>query len=386
MLGVRQRLSGALKTLALSERQGMMHQMRCALTYSTMRSIVLPEKGVPASGYQIDENYKMPTLGAKDLLVKVQACGICHRDVLDRMGAFPFLRTPVIPGHEIAGTVKEIGPSVTDFKEGDHVVSLHWAACGECRGCIEKGSTACERASSTFLGITADGGYAEYCSLGQAGWVKVPDDAPFTSTEAATIQCTFGTVWSAAFVKGALKRGETILVSGASGGVGTAAVQMAKAYGCRVVATSTSESKTDYLRELGADLVVVEPSGNFHKRPEIKEAAVDMAFDAVGGPTFGACLRSVRKGGRVVLIGNVTVGEATIKLGYIILNRITIMGSDSCTRGELEDCMEFMIKHNIKPKPGKTYPLNEVTTAHEELESKRSTGRLVLQVDPEAKW
>eukprot|EP00164_Ancoracysta_twista_P013911 GFYU01022434.1.p1 GENE.GFYU01022434.1~~GFYU01022434.1.p1 ORF type:complete len:401 (-),score=88.79 GFYU01022434.1:8-1210(-) len=352
----------------------------------TMRGVVLNEPG-PISNLQYKTDLSIPEPTDNQVRVRVLACGVCHRDLLDRSGAFPFIQRPTILGHEIAGVVEKVAPGAnTHLSEGDLVASLHWAPCGGCAACIKGQTTQCRDNVSSFLGLTVNGGYADYVVNGASCFVPVPSG--WSAVEACSVMCTYGTVYHAGITRGRLEPGEHVLVTGATGGVGSAMVTIAKALGCEVTAvTSGNNSGKDsekYLKEeLGVHNVIVSPDGSFHKqlgglRP------VDMSFEAVGGPTFNSSLRSLRPGGRLVLVGNVTNAAAKLPLGLAIIKDLEIIGCDSCTPSELASVFNFMNAHNIRPRIASVLDLADVATAHEMLAERRVAGRVVVTTDADA--
>src|SRR5262249_39353387 len=155
--------------------------------------------------------------------VEVSACGVCHRDLLDRTGRFPFIQLPITPGHEAAGKVVAVGPEAS-FRIGDRVGTMHRDACGECRSCQRGETSCCERASSV-LGILADGGYARHLVVPESALFSVPEGPSLV--QAAVMHCTLGTAYRDLITLGKLEAGERVLITGANGGVGSAAVQIA---------------------------------------------------------------------------------------------------------------------------------------------------------------
>ena len=237
-----------------------------ATSPTSMRAVVLDQPSAVAPPHDVlhPRDVPVPAPAAGQVRVRVHATGVCHRDVLDRQGAFPFISRPSILGHEIgacswawwhgarphdarrvaAGVIDEVGEGVCNSRVGERVVSLHWAPCGTCQPCSRGDSTICANARHSFFGLTNDGGYAQYTVNGASAFVPVP--AGWAATEAAPVQCTHGTVWHAAIVKGRLQPGESVLVTGASGGVGSAAVQIFSAMGARVIALTSTPDKVQY--------------------------------------------------------------------------------------------------------------------------------------------
>ena len=194
---------------------------------------------------------------------------------------------------------------------------------------------------------------------------------------------TLPLVWHGAVTRGRLQPGERVLVTGATGGVGTAAVQLAKSLGCHVVAVTSNPAKADFLTRLGADDVIINTDAAPFFRDKRIGAGVHVAIEAVGAPTFGQSLRSLRPAGRLVLLGNVTVGTAETPIGLQILNGLEVIGSDSCSAGELARCFEFMRRTGIRPVIDREMRLEEYGEAQRMLEDKEATGRIVLRVNDE---
>jgi D-arabinose 1-dehydrogenase-like Zn-dependent alcohol dehydrogenase len=134
----------------------------------------------------------IPPLQPHQVQLRVSACGICYRDVLDRQGAFPFIKTPTILGHEIAGVVEQVGNSVTSLRSGDRVVTLHWEPCNKCEFCVAGASTLCKERNKTFIALSQNGGYAERCVIGASALVQC---AMPSAVDAAVVACTYGTTW-----------------------------------------------------------------------------------------------------------------------------------------------------------------------------------------------
>ena len=307
--------------------------------------------------------------GPNDVTIKVAACAVAYRDVLDRKGAFKFIRLPTVLGHEFSGTVVECGEKASErIKVGEPVVSLHWDQDAAWPSPLKVGG-----AVDTMFGISCDGGYAEYVTCPVGSIAKAPSHLPLE--DASCVVSTFGTVWWGAVARGGLKSGQRVLVTGASGGVGSSAVAIAKALGCFVVGVSSSVAKQDYLRSIGCDEVVITDD-----KSRFKASNIDCVIESVGGPTFASSLRATKPGGSIILLGNVENSVSELPLGYCILNSITIVGSDSIRRAELEaDLLPFMKKHNLRPTIQHVMPLEQAAQAHEMLEARQVSGRIILK-------
>lgn len=336
-----------------------------------MRAAVLDAIGGPFDCREVDE----PKVGDEDVLVRVTACGVCGRDLIDRRGGFPAMKLPTILGHEFAGEVVAVGSAVTAFRVGDRVANLHRPFCGECPSCAAGEQVDCERAWQSF-GHTVDGGYAELVAAHHRALVPVPPEIPLE--KAAPTACTAAVALRALRHHARLELGETVLVTGASGGVGMPAVQLARRMGARVIATTTSAGKADALRGIGADHVIVSPGGDFEK--EVRRlGGADVALELTGNATFRGALKSLRRRGRLVLVGNITTEKVSFNPGAVILVGLTIAGSHGCSRRDLLDCFELMRRGELDVVIDRALPLSAAGEAHDVLASRGATGRVVLR-------
>jgi D-arabinose 1-dehydrogenase-like Zn-dependent alcohol dehydrogenase len=339
-----------------------------------MKAIRLHETG-PAENLRYEE-VPRPEATAGHALVRVRAAGVCYRDIVDRRGGFPFMKRPVVPGHELSGDIVEVGGDCGDLRAGDRVVNMHRAPCGECEYCVAGQDPRCVRSAMMF-GLTIDGGYAEYVLAPAKCLVKIDDAIPFE--HACFLACTAGVALRGLRTRGGLRAGETVLVTGASGGVGVHALQIVKLLGARAVAVTSSAQKEAALREHGADEVVVAPGLAFHKEVQARTGGVHLVLDCVGAPTLNSAIRSVRPMGRVVVAGNVTVERHAINPGYLILNEVSLAGTSACSRAELEEVIAWVQEGRLRPVLAEVMPLAEAVAAHKRLEERGVAGRLVLQ-------
>jgi D-arabinose 1-dehydrogenase-like Zn-dependent alcohol dehydrogenase len=339
-----------------------------------MRALVLDEKNGP---FRMEER-EPPALEPGTVLLRVRACGVCHRDVIDRRGVFPYSTFPRVLGHEIAGDILEVGSGVTDFKVGDRVVTTHRPSCGECPSCKANEETRCERSLWSY-GMTVDGGYTEVCLAHAGTLVKIPDAVDYAP--ASFLHCTAAVALRALFERGRLSFGETVLVTGASGGVGMHALQLVRYAGARVIAATTSPAKVELLKMAGAREVVVLGPG-VRLQDEVRRLTggrgAELALELVGSPTWNGTMKSVCPGGRIVLVGNVLAERVELNPGYAILNEIEIIGSAGAKRGDLESVLHLAAKGFLSPVLAGTLPLEQAGEAHERLKNRDVTGRLVL--------
>ena len=311
-----------------------------------------------------------PSPARDEVVVAVEACGVCHRDCIDRAGRFAFVQVPITPGHEAVGRVVAVGPDVRAWRIGDRVASMHRDHCGDCPACARGETSLCERAAAV-LGLLVDGGYASWLRAPERGFYRVPDDVP--APLAAVLHCTFGTAYRGLVRAAGLAAGMRALVTGAAGGVGAAAVQVAARLGATVVAVVRRPEQAGAVEALGAHEVVVDAEGRFHKRVR----AVDVAIDGVGAPTFNPALRALRLGGTVVAVGNVVDARADVNLGYVITRALRIVGSSGATPADLG---EVLALHAARPltMPITTMPLADADRAQRALVAGGVHGRIVL--------
>ena len=325
-----------------------------------MKAIEISRPGSPDVLVQVDRPTPSPAAG--EVLVKVGAAGVNRPDVMQRMGHYP---PPPgitdIPGLEIAGVVERVGDGVDGWRAGDPVTAL-----------------------------VAGGGYAEYCVAPAQQCLPVP--AHVDVVHAAAIPETFFTVWTNVFERGRLKAGESILIHGGSSGIGTTAIQLARAFGSRVFATAGSTEKCAACERLGADRAINYRDSDFVA--VVKEATggkgVDVVLDMVGGDYFPRNMDALAMDGRLVSIAVLNGVKATINILTMMQRRLTLTGSTLRTRPVAEKgAIAMALRQHVWPllEAGKvapvihaTFPLREAAEAHRVMESGAHIGKLVLVV------
>lgn len=315
-----------------------------------------------------------PKPGPGEMVLKQNVTGICYRDILTQEGYFPRAELPIIPGHEISGTVIETGPGVTEFSVGDRVSSLIYRPCGVCGYCRSGRENLCPK--KQIYGETLQGSYAEYVTVHQDSVVKVPDGVG--DHEAAIAACVTGMILHGLVQEGGLKDGGTLLVSGSGGGVGTHAVQIGKLLGAKVIAETSSESKVKDILALGADEVVLY-SEHFDK--EVKKlvpGGVDVAFETTGIYTFEQSLRSLAFGGKMVVVGNLKPDPVRMPLGLLILKGNAVIGSISSTKEDLKNALELSKNSSYKAIKYDEKNISDVNSAFDSMKKKESRGRVFL--------
>ena len=340
-----------------------------------MQAVVLREFGDPDN--LRPEVVPDPRPGRGEVLIQVKACGVCFHDVINRRGNLPRTRVPAILGHEAAGEVVALGEGVDGWAVGDRAATLQRLSCGECSYCQAGRRSLCKR-DARFFGEEIPGGYAAYMTAPVAGLGRVPHGLPWEV--AATTCCTTGTAVHVVRTRGRVTAGETVLITGATGGVGLQAVQLARYDGARVLAVTSTEEKAAALREAGAHDVIVSPDLHFASEARRRSGGegVQVAIEIVGSVTFGETLRALAPGGRLVVVGNLKTASVDLNPGLVIVKELEILGAYATTFSELEEAFRLVASRTIRPWVSEVLPLSDAARAHDRLEKRRVAGRLVL--------
>ncbi|NEU14813.1 alcohol dehydrogenase AdhP [Methylobacterium sp. BTF04] len=320
------------------------------------------------------QEWDIPTPGPGQILVKTEACGVCHTDLHARNGDWPLKPTlPFIPGHEAIGIVVALGAGVSLVKEGDRVgVPWLYSACGHCEYCLQAWETVCGEAQ--FGGYTQNGGFAEYLLADPNYVAHIPKD--LGSKEAAPLICAGITTYKG--IKETQARpGEWIAISGC-GGLGHLAIQYAKVMGLQVCAVDIDDGKLEHARRLGADLVINAKSGDPAAllKNETGGGAHGVLITAPSLPAFKQGVDMTRKLGTCVLVG-LPPGEFPLPLFDVVANCITVRGSFVGTRKDMAECLQFAAEGKVKADI-ELQPLSAINTIFERLERGDVPSRVVL--------
>ncbi|MGC9148089.1 MAG: zinc-binding dehydrogenase [Sulfolobales archaeon] len=326
----------------------------------------------------VEREVDVPKISDEEILVKVSGCGICYRDTLARRG-FMRVKPPVIPGHEISGKIVEKGSKVPEnYSVGDYVASLIYIYDPRDPKCAEGYENICR--SRISIGEEVDGCYAEYVKIPYWIAVKIPNLGEAKPEAYSFAACIIGTIVRALKTIGGSKKGDKVLITGASGGVGIHAVQVARAYGLETIAVTRSEEKAKFIREAGADHVIVYKDKFSDEVRKLTDGeGVDYVLEAVGGPTIRESIRSLKWGGKILLIGNVDPNPQNIALGLLILRENHIMSVMNSCKHELREAIDLISRGLVKPIY-RTIPLDQksIRDAHKILEKGGSVGRIVI--------
>jgi 2-desacetyl-2-hydroxyethyl bacteriochlorophyllide A dehydrogenase len=338
-----------------------------------MRAAVIERYGPP----QVLElrDVAEPEPGPTEVLVRVRACGVCYHDLLVRQGKYKSVRLPRIPGHEAAGEVARVGSAVRNLKPGDRVLVAAFQFCGLCAPCRRGRNDLCAAPTGT-PGTDEDGGYAEFMKSPAVCLNPLP--AGIGWEEAAAIPCVAATALTAVRDVAGVRPGDRVLVTGAGGGLGAHAVQLARIFGGEAIAVTSSTDKVKRLEDLGAARVVCAPADEVPAR--VKKATggrgVDVVIDCVGTATLEASLRCLAPGGRLALIGAITGQAVPIKPAVLVLKSLTIGGSSR--QADLADVVELVVSGRLRLVVSRTLPLEQAAESHRLLESRASFGRIAL--------
>ena len=317
-----------------------------------------------------------PTPADDQVLVKIRACGVAYRDIIERRGGHPFMQFPIIQGHEFTGEVVETGSAVRRWQPGDRVMNLYANSCGACDNCLGGDERQCMGASEAY-GLFTNGGYAEYAVLNERGLERLDDDISFE--DGACIMSAASVGYNNVVNRAKVRAGETVLITGASGGVGLAALQTVKSLGAQAWAVTTSEKKAAWLESMGANRVIVNDGSSFHRDVRgILPGGVDAAIDCVGSDTLGSTLKAMKRNGRVAVVGTINPEPLSLKLGTIVVNGLSMLGSDGTNRKAIRETMTLVKNGSIKIAIDRTMPLAEAAEAHRLLEQRQVSGRIVL--------
>jgi NADPH:quinone reductase-like Zn-dependent oxidoreductase len=323
------------------------------------------------------EEIPEPQLRKDQVMVRVRACSLNHLDVWVRKG-LPGVTLPHILGSDIAGDVVEVGEYVSQFKVGQRVLVAPMHFCGHCEKCVEGLQNQCR--IFTVLGNAVDGGNCEFFAAPAANVLPIPDSLDFIP--AASVPLVFVTAWHMLVARAGVRPGQTVLVLGASSGVGIAAIQIAKLFHCRVITTAGDEAKLAKGRELGADY------GIDHYKQKISEEVrkitnkegVDIVVEHVGAATWDESVKSLKSGGTLVTCGATSGPNVAIDLRHLFARQLSLLGSYMGTMGELHAVLRQVFAGRLKPVVDRVFPLSETRAAHEYMENSLMFGKVVLSI------
>lgn len=341
----------------------------------TMSAMVMREHGGPDVLHL--EQLPVPEPGPGEVRVRIRAVALNHLDIWTRKGGPAFKLTfPHLLGADIAGVVDALGPGAT-ASVGGKVVLQPGMSCGRCAACLGGHDNLCR--SYSILGEHHSGGYAEYIVVPEANLAPYPERLDFA--HAASSILPFLTAWQMVVHKARVAPGDTVLVHGAGSGIGVAAIQIAKLYGARVIATAGTDDKTARAKALGADVVINYTTTDFAAecRTLTGKRGVDAVIEHVGGDVFAASIRAVRNGGRIVTCGATAGFHPAIDLRHIFFRQVEVLGSTMGSKADLLAVLSHVAAGRLAPVVHGTMPLARAADAHRLLENRGAFGKVVLE-------
>lgn len=340
-----------------------------------MKAAYFTEHGGPEK--IIYGDYKDPVPGPGEALVRVRACALNHVDLLLLDGRFPPPEgLPHVNGCEVAGTLATLGPDVTGLTVGQRVVVFPGFACGRCEYCLRGERTVCLRYG--YLGAHKDGGYAELVKVPAENIVPLPDALSFEA--AAAVPLAMLTAWHALVAKANLRPGQMALVQAAGSGVGSAAIQIAKLIGARVITTVGADDKISVAESLGADAVV-----NYRTQDFVEEVrrwsgkrGVDLVVEHIGAETFERSLYCLTRLGALVTLGSHADHWARLDLRHVYSKNLRIIGTNLGSIQELRTILDFMLAGRLRPVVDQTFPLRDARAAVQYLSDRKNRGKVLL--------
>ncbi|MEK6220662.1 MAG: zinc-binding dehydrogenase [Chloroflexota bacterium] len=340
-----------------------------------MKAIILEEHGGPEVLTLTD--LPTPEPGPGQALVKLEAAALNRMDILVRAG-WPGIRLeyPHILGADGAGEIAALGEGVSGWEVGQRVVINPNMSDGECQQCLDGQQNRCE--NWHLLGESVPGTYREYIAVPARNLLRLPDG--FDAHAAAGAALVYETAWHSLITRGQVRAGETVLVVGASGGVNTASIQIAKSAGAQVLVVGSNAKKLALAEALGADVLIDRSQEeNWSKTVyiETEKRGVDVVVDNVG-TTYLHSMRAARKGGRILTVGNTGAPKFEFDNRFMFAKHLTLLGSTMGTDKDFEEVMALVFAGELKPVMDKSFPLEQAAEAHKRLGAGEQMGKITL--------
>jgi NADPH:quinone reductase-like Zn-dependent oxidoreductase len=321
--------------------------------------------------------YKDPVPDAGEVVVRVKACALNHVDMLLLDGRYPPPEgLPHVNGCEVTGTIETVGGAVRNLTRGQRVVIFPGFSCGACEFCLRGERTVCLRYG--YLGAARDGGYAELVKAPAANIVPLPDAISFEA--GAAVPLAMVTSWHALIAQAQLRPGQTVLVQAAGSGVGSAAIQIARLVGARVMTTVGSDDKVEFARALGAEHVV-----NYRTQDFVEEAkrwtgkrGVDVVVEHIGGETFERSSYALTRLGTLVSIGSHDTHWGRLDLRHVYSKNLRILGTNLGSILELRTILDYMVAGRLKPVIDRVVALKDARAAVQHVLDRKNKGKVLL--------
>jgi NADPH:quinone reductase-like Zn-dependent oxidoreductase len=323
------------------------------------------------------DDYRDPVAQAGETVVRVKACALNQVDMLLLDGRFPPPEgLPHVNGCEVTGTVESLGPGVSGLERGQRVIIFPGFSCGRCEYCLRGQRTVCVRYG--YLGAAKDGGYAELVKVPAANILPLPEAISFEA--GAAVPLAMVTSWHALVAQAACRPGQTVLVQAAGSGVGSAAIQIARLCGARVMTTVGSDDKIEFARSLGADHVVNYRTQDFveESRRWTGKRGVDIVIEHIGGDTFERSVLALTRLGTLVTIGSHDTHWGRLDLRHVYSKNLRVLGTNLGSILELQTILEHLVDHRLKPVVDRVFPLRHARAAVQHVLDRKNRGKVLL--------
>ena len=318
-----------------------------------------------------------PSPGPKEVVVRVHACGLNHLDLWLESAGLPIqVPLPRTPGGEVAGEVSTVGSDVKDWNIGDRVAVQSNLFCGECEFCQRGDESICVKGE--LLGVSRDGGFADQVLVPARSLVHMPAGLNFNASAALTLAGS--TAMHMLTNRTQVRTGDWVLVMGGASGVGSAAIQIAKQLGARVISTASSEAKQILARQLGAEFVVDSTNANWPNevRKLTNKRGVDLVVEHIGGDVLTKCFECLARGGTIVTCGATAGREVKLNLWPLFVKQQRLIGSYGRNRADIQATLEWAVAGKIAPVIDSIFPLTEAPAAFAKLRSRSVLGKVLV--------
>lgn len=348
----------------------------------SVKAVQLTATGVPGK-FEL-RDLPEPVLAADEVVVQVQSCGLNHLDLWLEAGGLPMpVPLPRTPGGEIAGRIVGVGRDVRDWQAGDAVAIQSNLFCGECEFCRRGDESLCLRGQ--LLGVQRNGGLAEKVAVPARALVRLPEGVDFDASAALTLAGS--TAMHMLTNRAQVRPDDWVLAIGASSGVGSAAIQIAKGLGARVITTGSTEAKRDLGKRLGAEFVVDSTNPNWpgEVRRMTDKRGVDLVVEHVGGEVLQKVFECLARGGTVVTCGATAGREVPLNLWPFFVKQQRLIGSYGRNRADIQATLEWVAAGKLKPVIDSIYPLDRTAEAFAHLRSRQALGKVLIEpFEPES--
>lgn len=341
-----------------------------------MKAIQLVANGKPGQ-FEL-RDLPEPKPGPTEVVVEIRACGLNHLDLWLEAGGLPIpIPLPRTPGSEIAGVVRTVGAASGEWKSGDAVAVQSNLFCGECEFCQQGEDCLCLR--SELLGVGRDGGFAEQVVVPARALMRLPAGLDFTTSAALTLAGS--TAMHMLTKRAPVRPGDWVLAIGGASGVGSAAIQIAKQLGARVISTGSTAAKRELAKNLGAECAVDSTNADWpaEVRKLTSKRGVDLVVEHVGGEVLPKCFECLARGGTVVTCGATAGRDVSFNLWPFFVKQQRLIGSYGRNRADFQATLEWAAAGKLKPVIDSIFPLEQTPAAFAKLRSRAVLGKVLVQ-------